>query len=113
MMAAQIDGKTIAAELRTATARAASRLQAERNLVPGLAIVVVGEDPASSVYVKAKTKQAEVVGLRSQQFSLSSNTSEFELLNLIGKLNGDDAVDGILVQLPLPGHITVRAYWTP
>ncbi|MCK1635234.1 bifunctional methylenetetrahydrofolate dehydrogenase/methenyltetrahydrofolate cyclohydrolase FolD [Bradyrhizobium sp. 162] len=105
MSAIVIDGKAIAEVLRNRVARDVAWLQAECNVTPGLAVVLVGEDPASSVYVRTKAKQAQAVGFKSQQFLLPSNVGQAELLTLIEKLNADDTVDGILVQLPLPGHI--------
>lgn len=105
MHATQIDGKAIAEALRAVVARDVALLQAECDVTPGLAVVLVGNDPASSVYVKTKARQAQAVGIKSQQFSLPNNVSEAELLNLIEDLNGDGSIDGILVQLPLPGHI--------
>ncbi|WGR72984.1 MULTISPECIES: bifunctional methylenetetrahydrofolate dehydrogenase/methenyltetrahydrofolate cyclohydrolase FolD [unclassified Bradyrhizobium] len=105
MNAIQIDGKAIAETLRAQVARDLALLQAKFNVIPGLAVVLVGKDPASAVYVKAKIKQAQAVGFKSQQFLLPSNVDEIELLRLIEELNANDAIDGILVQLPLPGHI--------
>ncbi|ODM74972.1 bifunctional methylenetetrahydrofolate dehydrogenase/methenyltetrahydrofolate cyclohydrolase FolD [Bradyrhizobium elkanii] len=105
MNAIRIDGKAIAEALRARVARDVALLQAECNVIPGLAVVLVGKDPASSVYVKTKAKQAQAVGFNSRQFLLPSNVGEAELLELIEELNTNDAIDGILVQLPLPGHI--------
>lgn len=105
MNAVRIDGKAIAEALRARVARDVAVLQAECNVTPGLAVVLVGEDPASSVYVKTKARQAQAVGFKSQQFLLPSNVGETELLDLIEELNADESIDGILVQLPLPGHI--------
>ncbi|WP_407121201.1 bifunctional methylenetetrahydrofolate dehydrogenase/methenyltetrahydrofolate cyclohydrolase FolD [Bradyrhizobium sp. STM 3561] len=105
MSAIRIDGKAIAEILRARITREVALLQAEHNVTPALAVVLVGKDPASSVYVKTKAKQAQTVGIKSQQFLLPSNVDEAVLLDLIGRLNDDDSIDGILVQLPLPGHI--------
>ncbi|MGY4319225.1 hypothetical protein ACVWW1_008552 [Bradyrhizobium sp. JR3.5] len=105
MNAIEIDGKVIAGALRERVARDVAFLQAECNVTPGLAVVLIGKDPASSVYVKAKARQARAVGFKSEQFLLPSNVGEPELLGLIEDLNADDSIDGILVQLPLPGHI--------
>ncbi|MCP1909599.1 methylenetetrahydrofolate dehydrogenase (NADP+)/methenyltetrahydrofolate cyclohydrolase [Bradyrhizobium elkanii] len=105
MDAIRIDGKAIAEALRARVARNVTLLKAEYNVTPGLAVVLVGKDPASSVYVKTKAKQAQAVGFNSRQFLLPSNVGEVELLELIEELNANDAIDGILVQLPLPGHI--------
>lgn len=105
MTANLIEGKAIAGALRANIAHDVARLQAECNINLGLAVVLVGNDPASSVYVKMKSKQARSVGIASRQYQLPSTASEAELIKLIEKLNEDDAVDGILVQLPLPDHI--------
>lgn len=105
MSAIEIDGKAVAETLRARVARDVALLKAECNVTPGLAVLQVGEDAASSVYVKTKAKQAQAVGFRSHQFLLPSDAGEAQLLELIEKLNRDDAIDGILVQLPLPGHI--------
>lgn len=105
MNAIEIDGKAIAAALRERVVRDVALLQAECNVTPGLAVVLVGHDPASLVYVRTKTRQAQAVGFKSQQFLLPSNAGQLELLGLIEDLNADDSIDGILVQLPLPRHI--------
>ena len=100
-----IDGKAFAAALRARVARAAAALAADHGLVPGLAVVLVGENPASQVYVRSKRKQTADAGMRSFDRTLPAATREAELLALIDRLNRDPAVHGILVQLPLPGHI--------
>ena len=105
MAARLIDGKAHAAALRQAVADAAAALKAKAGVVPGLAAVLVGEDPASQVYVRSKGKASEEAGLRSFQHRLPAATSEAELLALVASLNADQAVDGILVQLPLPKQI--------
>jgi methylenetetrahydrofolate dehydrogenase (NADP+)/methenyltetrahydrofolate cyclohydrolase len=105
MTARIIDGKTIAAELRGRVADAAHRLARDRALVPGLAVVLVGNNPASEVYVGSKTKATVGSGMRSFDHRLPADVSEADLLALIGGLNRDPAVHGILVQLPLPAHI--------
>ncbi|UPJ79384.1 bifunctional methylenetetrahydrofolate dehydrogenase/methenyltetrahydrofolate cyclohydrolase FolD [Bradyrhizobium sp. 183] len=105
MNAIAIDGKTIAEMLKGRVMRDVASLQAEYNFAPGLAVVLVGQDPASSVYVKAKARQAQAVGFQSQQFVLPGNVDETELLRLVETLNADNSIDGILVQLPLPEHI--------
>jgi len=105
MNAIRIDGKAIAEVLRARIARDVALLQAECNVTPGLAVVLVGKDPASSIYVKTKANHARAAGFNSRQFLLPGNAGEAELLELIEELNADDSVDGILVQLPLPGHI--------
>ncbi|MBY6068057.1 bifunctional methylenetetrahydrofolate dehydrogenase/methenyltetrahydrofolate cyclohydrolase, partial [Leisingera aquaemixtae] len=82
-----------------------ARLKEEHGITPGLAVVLVGEDPASQVYVRSKGKSTVEVGMNSYEHKLDADTSEADLLALIGKLNNDPAVNGILVQLPLPGHM--------
>lgn len=100
-----IDGKQIAAELRGRVAGAVAGLKEQHGLTPGLAVVLVGEDPASQVYVGSKAKQTGEAGMRSFEHRLPAETGEAELLALVARLNADEAVDGILVQLPLPKHI--------
>ena len=100
-----IDGKAIAAELRAAVAGQVAALQSEHGLTPGLAVVLVGEDPASQVYVRNKAKQTLEAGMASFDHRLDAATPEAELLALIEKLNADQRVHGILVQLPLPQQI--------
>jgi len=100
-----IDGKAIAAALRASVGEAAADLRKRQDLQPGLAVVLVGEDPASAVYVRNKGKATIEAGLNSIEHKLPDSISEADLLALIAKLNADDAVDGILVQLPLPDHI--------
>ncbi len=105
MTATVIDGKAFAARVRGQVQEHVGRLKAERGLVPGLAVVLVGEDPASQVYVKAKGTQTVEVGMASFEHKLAVDTSEADLLGIIARLNADPAVHGILVQLPLPGHL--------
>ena len=101
-----IDGKTVAAEVRARVAEEVTKLAAANDgRAPGLATVLVGDDPASQVYVGNKRTQTEEVGMRSVQHGLGASTSQQELLALIQELNADDEVDGILVQLPLPEQI--------
>lgn len=100
-----IDGKAFAAGLRARVAAGAAALKASHGVVPGLAVVLVGEDPASQVYVRSKEKATEEAGMRSFDHRLSADTPESELVALIHRLNADPAVHGILVQLPLPSHI--------
>ncbi len=100
-----IDGKARAAGLRAAVAAAAAALKAQHGIVPGLCAVLVGEDPASQVYVRSKGKATIEAGLASFEHKLPASASEAELLALIARLNADDTVDGILVQLPLPPQI--------
>ncbi len=104
-----IDGKAFAAGLRKAVAAEVDRLQDSHNLTPGLAVVLVGENPASDVYVRNKNKQTVEAGMKSFEHHLPADTSQDELLTLIGGLNKDDAVNGILVQLPLPKQIKAAA----
>jgi methylenetetrahydrofolate dehydrogenase (NADP+)/methenyltetrahydrofolate cyclohydrolase len=105
MSAKLIDGKAIAAEVRQSVkARIETRNKAGLR-VPGLAVVLVGRDPASEIYVRNKRKACEEAGVHSRFFDLSEDTSEQDLLRLIDDLNTDDMVDGILVQFPLPQHI--------
>lgn len=101
-----IDGKQISAALKASLAEQVAGLAEKYGRVPHLVVVRVGEDPASVVYVRNKAKACEGVGIRNSTIVLSEKTTEEELLNLIRSLNGDDSVDGILVQLPLPGHIS-------
>ena len=108
MTARIIDGKTIAAELRGRVADAAHRLARDRGLVPGLAVVLVGNNPASEIYVGSKTKATVGSGMRSFDHRLPATVSEADLLTLVGRLNKDPVVHGILVQLPLPAHIDAR-----
>jgi methylenetetrahydrofolate dehydrogenase (NADP+) / methenyltetrahydrofolate cyclohydrolase len=102
MTARIIDGKIIAAELRARVAGEVARVQREHALTPGLAVVMVGNDPASEVYVRSKHKQTQAAGMASFEHVLPAGVEQIELLALIAKLNRDPAVHGILVQLPLP-----------
>jgi len=102
MSARIIDGKIIAADLRGKVAAEVARVKREHALVPGLAVVLVGSDPASEVYVRNKAKQTEAAGMASFEHKLPVDTAQKDLLALIAKLNADSAVHGILVQLPLP-----------
>lgn len=105
MTATLIDGKAFAAKVRQKVATHVSRLHDENGITPGLAVVLVGEDPASQVYVRSKGKMTTEVGMNSFEHKLAADTSEVELLALIADLNADPAVNGILVQLPLPAHL--------
>ncbi|WP_449254835.1 bifunctional methylenetetrahydrofolate dehydrogenase/methenyltetrahydrofolate cyclohydrolase FolD [Bosea sp. (in: a-proteobacteria)] len=100
-----IDGKATAAALRAEIGREVAAIRAARGIVPGLHVVLVGEDPASKVYVASKEKLAVEVGMNSVAHRLPAETTEAELLAKLAALDADDAVDGILVQLPLPKHI--------
>jgi methylenetetrahydrofolate dehydrogenase (NADP+)/methenyltetrahydrofolate cyclohydrolase len=104
-----IDGKAAAAALRAEIGREVAAIRAERGLVPGLHVVLVGEDPASRVYVASKEKLAAEIGMNSAVHRMPTETSEAQLLAKLATLNADDAVDGILVQLPLPKHIDTGA----
>jgi len=104
-MAQIIDGKAVAAELRGRIGKAVAELKSAHGVTPGLAVVLVGEDPASAVYVRNKAKQTAEAGMLSLEHKLPASTPEAELLALVGRLNADPKVHGILVQLPLPKHI--------
>jgi methylenetetrahydrofolate dehydrogenase (NADP+)/methenyltetrahydrofolate cyclohydrolase len=105
-MAAQIiDGKAFAATVREKVAHHVARLKEEHGITPGLAVVLVGEDPASQVYVRSKGKQTIEAGMNSYEHKMDADTSEEDLLAVVEKLNNDPNVHGILVQLPLPGHL--------
>ncbi|KIC41270.1 methenyltetrahydrofolate cyclohydrolase [Ruegeria sp. ANG-R] len=105
MVAQVIDGKAFAAKVRAQVADQVAKLKEENGITPGLAVVLVGEDPASQVYVRSKGKMTVEVGMNSYEHKLDAETSEEDLLALIDKLNNDPAVHGILVQLPLPKHL--------
>ena len=100
-----IDGKAFAATVRAKVAAHVARIREEAGVVPGLAVVLVGQDPASQVYVRAKGKQTVEVGMSSFEHKLSAETSEAALLAVVSALNADPKVHGILVQLPLPAHL--------
>ena len=104
-MATLIDGKAFAASVRAKVADHVTRIREESGIVPGLAVVLVGEDPASQVYVRSKGKMTVEVGMASFEHKLDATTDEATLLALIARLNADPAVHGILVQLPLPPHL--------
>lgn len=104
-----IDGKAFAARLREQVALGVEGFAAKAGRKPGLAVVLVGEDPASSVYVRSKGKATGAAGMESMEFRRPTTISQDELLELVDELNGDDRVDGILVQLPLPPHIDDKA----
>jgi len=108
MTAQLIDGKAIAAGLRARVAAEVRRLAQHHGLVPGIAVVLVGSDPASEVYVRSKANLVVESGMRSFDHRLPGTTGEAELLALVGRLNADPAVHGILVQLPLPAQIDAR-----
>ena len=105
MTAKILDGKAYAAGIRERVATHVTRMKEVQGLTPGLAVVLVGEDPASEVYVRSKGRQTTEVGMASFEHRLPKEATEAELLSLVQRLNADPAVHGILVQLPLPGHI--------
>lgn len=105
MTATIIDGKAFAAKVRGLVAEQVTRLKNDHGITPGLAVVLVGEDPASQVYVRSKGKMTVEVGMNSIEHKLDVNTPEAELLALIDQLNNDPEIHGILVQLPLPKHL--------
>ena len=105
MTAHLIDGKAFAAKVRGQVAEHVTKIKEEHNKIPGLAVVLVGEDPASQVYVRSKGKQTAEVGMNSYEHKLPAETSEADLLALLDQLNSDANVHGILVQLPLPKHL--------
>ena len=103
--AQRIDGKAFAEGLRERVAAQVAKIKAQHGITPGLAVVLVGEDPASQVYVRNKGEQTKAAGMNSFEFKMPDDTSEADLLAKVEELNADDAVHGILVQLPLPKHI--------
>jgi len=105
MPARIIDGKALASEIREGIAQRVAARVREKLRAPGLAVVLVGNDPASEIYVRNKREACKQVGFVSRAFDLAKDTSEAKLLKLIDDLNADPAIDGILVQLPLPAHI--------
>ena len=109
MTATVIDGKAVAAEVRARVASVVAEFERAEGRSPGLATVLVGDDPASAIYVRRKREACEEVGIRSIHHEPAATTTEAELLDLVGRLNADDEVDGILVQLPLPEQIDVDA----
>ena len=109
MSAKIIDGKAFAAGLRTRIARESARMKAEHGLVPGLAVVLVGDDPASDVYVRSKGNDARECGFHALEFRLPSDAREADVLERVQALNGDPSVHGILVQFPVPPQIRQEA----
>ena len=109
MVAQIIDGKLFSQRLRDKVALNVADLKNNHKITPGLAVVLVGEDPASQVYVKSKGKHTKEAGMNSYEYKLKEDTLELDLLKLVYDLNNDDAVHGILVQLPLPPHINEEA----
>lgn len=102
-----IDGKAIAAEMKEQQIKKVSKLK-EKGVTPGLAVVLVGDDPASATYVNSKEKECNSLGIYSEVYRLPANTSEEEVISLVKKLNQNTKIHGILVQLPMPGHISER-----
>lgn len=107
-MAKIIDGKAVSAAVKAQVKEETARLR-EQGIVPGLAVVIVGDDPASRVYVNNKKKACELVGFHSEEYALSGDTTQQELMDLVEKLNQDEKINGILVQLPLPKHLDDKA----
>ena len=105
MTAKRIDGKAKAEQLAQTITEQTAALLKEHGIKPGLAVVIIGEDPASQVYVRNKKRRAEACGFHSVQHTLAENASQRDVLKLIDELNGDNAIHGILVQLPLPDHL--------
>jgi len=104
-LAKRIDGKAKAAELAESITRDTAALLDEHGIKPGLAVIIIGEDPASQVYVRNKKRTAEACGFNSVQHTLAEDVSQADVLKLVNELNNDDAIHGILVQLPLPSHL--------
>jgi methylenetetrahydrofolate dehydrogenase (NADP+)/methenyltetrahydrofolate cyclohydrolase len=109
LMAVIIDGKKVSQDVRSEIKHETLRLKKERGIIPGLAVILVGDDPASQIYVRGKKNACEEAGFLSREFRLSADTGEAELLEIIDALNGDSAIHGILVQLPVPEHINPDA----
>lgn len=109
MTADIIDGKAFAAKVRERVGRQVAVLKAESNLTPGLAVVLVGEDPASKVYVRNKGKATSEAGMKSEEIRLEISASQQEVLDVVAKLNADPSIHGILVQLPLPKQVDEMA----
>lgn len=109
MTAKILDGKALAAQIRTQLAVDIAQQITNGKPPPGLAVVLVGSDPASQIYVRNKRQACEEIGMHSRAYDLASNTSQLELLQLIDQLNNDPQVNGILIQLPLPSHIKTQA----
>lgn len=108
-MANIIDGKAVSARVKEEIAKETAAVKAKYGISIGLAVVIVGDDPASRIYVNNKKKACETVGFTSYEYALGADTTQEELLQLIDKLNKDDSVNGILVQLPLPKHLDEKA----
>ena len=104
-----IDGKKVSAEVKERVRQQTLQLKNDYNITPGLAVVIVGDDPASRVYVNNKKKACEVVGFKSEEYALPAKTTQEELLGLVKTLNTKEDINGILVQLPLPKHLDDKA----
>lgn len=104
-----IDGKKVSAQVKEEVRKQALELKETHGITPGLAVVIVGDDPASRVYVNNKKKACEVVGFKSEEYALPASTTQEELLKLVNTLNNKEDVNGILVQLPLPEHLDDKA----
>ena len=107
-MAIIIDGKKTSADIKSELAVETANFKDKNGFVPGLAVIIVGNDPASEVYVRNKCRACETVGFYSEKYEMPESTTESELIDLIEKLNDDDKIHGVLVQLPLPRHIDVE-----
>lgn len=107
-MASIINGKEISGKLREKLKKEVAKIKNDQNLQPSLAVIIVGDDPASKIYVRNKKRACEEIGIKSYEIALPANTSEKELLNLINTLNKRCDVNGILVQMPLPAHINEK-----
>lgn len=107
-MASIINGKEISGKLHEKLKKEVAKIKNDQNLQPSLAVIIVGDDPASKIYVRNKKRACEEIGIKSYEFALPANTSEKELLNLINTLNKRCDVNGILVQMPLPAHINEK-----
>ena len=104
-----IDGKKVSVEVKEEVRQQTLKLKETHGITPGLAVVIVGDDPASRVYVNNKKKACELVGFKSEEYALPAETTQQELLNLVETLNNKDDINGILVQLPLPKHLDDKA----
>lgn len=107
-MAILIDGKAVSEKIRQEIRTESAEFEAKTGIKPGLAVIIVGEDPASQIYVRNKAKACEQVGFYSEVYALKAETSESELLQLVHRLNCDDKIHGILVQSPLPSHLNEK-----
>jgi methylenetetrahydrofolate dehydrogenase (NADP+)/methenyltetrahydrofolate cyclohydrolase len=108
-MAQIIDGKAVSASVKQEVADECVKIFAEKGITPGLAVIIVGDDPASRVYVNNKKKACELVGFISREYALPAETTQDELLSLVDTLNNDNEINGILCQLPLPKHLDEKA----